>query len=38
MELGRLKLVDIRDVWKSESSDFTPWLAKEHLFAVSELN
>lgn len=29
MELGRLTLVDIRDVWKSESSDFTPWLAKK---------
>lgn len=28
VELGRLQVVDPRDVWTSESSDFTPWLAQ----------
>ncbi|MEQ8738946.1 MAG: hypothetical protein RID59_10345, partial [Hoeflea sp.] len=28
MQLGRLKEVDLRDVWKSEPNDFTPWLAE----------
>ena len=28
-ELGRLKPVDLREVWKNESSNFTPWLAGE---------
>lgn len=27
--LGRLVRVDARDIWKSESGDFTPWLARE---------
>ena len=27
--LGRLSRVDLRDIWKSEASDFTPWLARE---------
>ncbi|MCI0377721.1 MAG: DUF4268 domain-containing protein [Gemmataceae bacterium] len=27
--LGRLQKVDLRLAWMSESSDFTPWLAKE---------
>ena len=29
MTLGRLERVDLRDVWESESSHFTPWLAKD---------
>jgi hypothetical protein len=30
--LGRLEPVDLRDIWMSEASDFTPWLAhKENL-------
>jgi hypothetical protein len=32
--LGRLEPVDLRDVWKSESSDFTPWLASEENIAL----
>ena len=27
-ELGQLKRVNPRTVWKSESREFTPWLAK----------
>ena len=27
--LGRLSRVELRDIWMSESSDFTPWLARE---------
>ena len=34
-ELGRLERVELRDIWLSEGSDFTPWLARkenlEHL-------
>lgn len=29
MELSRLSKVDLREVWLSEASDFTPWLATE---------
>ena len=28
-DLGRLEAVDLREVWKSESDDFTPWLATQ---------
>lgn len=27
--LGRLENVDLRDIWVSEASDFTPWLARD---------
>ena len=27
-ELGRLAPVDLRDIWISEATDFTPWLAR----------
>lgn len=32
--LGRLTRVDLRDIWTSESSEFTPWLAREENLAV----
>lgn len=28
-KIGRLKKVNIRDLWQGEASEFTPWLAKE---------
>lgn len=28
-KLGRLEKVELRDIWKTEASNFTPWLAKE---------
>ena len=33
-ELGRLIRVELRDIWISESSDFTPWLAREENLVV----
>lgn len=33
-DLGRLSRVELRDIWLSESSDFTPWLAREDNLAV----
>jgi hypothetical protein len=32
--LGRLTRVDLRNIWTSESSDFTPWLAREENLTV----
>ena len=35
--LGRLERVDLRDIWLSEASGFTPWLAqKENLDNLGE--
>jgi hypothetical protein len=32
--LGRLTHVDLREIWTSEASDFTPWLAREENLTV----
>lgn len=29
MKIGKLNKVDIRELWKGEATDFTPWLAKD---------
>lgn len=34
MKLGTIKKIDLRDVWSSEASDFTPWLAKDENIAL----
>ncbi|MBT7769672.1 MAG: DUF4268 domain-containing protein [Rhodospirillales bacterium] len=32
--LGRLEKIDLRDIWKTEDQDFTPWLAREDNIAL----
>jgi len=32
--LGRMKKVDVREVWKDEAGGFTPWLVKEDNLAL----
>ena len=34
MKLGKVNKVELRDIWASESSDFTPWLAKDENIAL----
>lgn len=35
--LGRLERVELRNIWTSEASDFTPWLARaENLSVLAE--
>jgi hypothetical protein len=33
-KLGRLERVELRDIWISESAEFTPWLARPENIAV----
>jgi hypothetical protein len=33
-KLGRLERVELRNIWSSEASDFTPWLAREENLKV----
>jgi len=33
-QLGRLRVVDLRDAWDREAQEFTPWLAKQENLAL----
>lgn len=34
MDLGALENIELRDIWQTEASDFTPWLASETNIAL----
>jgi len=34
-KLGKIKKVDLRNIWKKEDKEFTPWL-KENIDLLSE--
>src|SRR3954470_11992661 len=34
IDLGRLERVELRNIWLSEASDFTPWLARDENLAI----
>jgi hypothetical protein len=37
IQLGRLERIELRDIWTTEASDFTPWLARpENLEVLAE--
>lgn len=36
MKLGKLKKVDLRELWEREDTQFTPWLAKEGIELLGE--
>ena len=36
MSIGKLKEIDVRELWKHEQYDFSAWLAKEE--NIEELN
>ncbi len=33
-QFGRFEKVELRDIWKTEAGDFTPWLAREANIAL----
>ena len=34
MKLGTIEKVPLREIWKNEERDFTPWLAKQEILVV----
>ncbi len=34
MKIGKLKKIDVRELWSGEATDFTPWLAMEENIAI----